>query len=189
MSIVNRSLVKMQSSAAMPIADSTISRACKIGVRDERLGRRGGIRRAGTDGRDAVVGFDHVAFARQDQERFTVADDELGLEPAQIAIGSPFFGQLDGGLAQIAVRRLQLRLEFGEKRERIGNGAGKPGDDRAVVQHADLARPVLEHDVADRHLAVSGHGDDAVAPDAEDRRAANGPGARLGHVVPLGGGT
>ena len=81
----------------------------------ERLRRSRRIRRARADGGDAVVRFDDVAFARQDQERLPVADDQLRLEAAQIAIGAPFLGQLDGGLAQIPVVGLELRFELGEE--------------------------------------------------------------------------
>ena len=39
---------------------------------------------------------------------------------------------------------------------------------------------MLEHDVPDGHLAVSGHSDDAVAADAEDGRTTNGSRVRSG---------
>ena len=60
------------------------------------------------------------------------------------------------------------------KGKRVGNRSGKPGDHRTVVQRADLPRAMLEHDISDGHLAVSGHSDDAVAADAEDGRTTNG---------------
>ena len=69
---------------------------------EQCLGRRGGVWRTGTDGGDTVIGFDHITLAGQHEERFTIPDDELGLEPAQVAVGPPLLRQFDGG----ALRKL-----------------------------------------------------------------------------------
>ena len=49
----------------------------------------------------------------------------------------------------------QLGLEAFKQRESISGGAGKAGDDLAVVQAADLARRALDHHAAKRYLAIA----------------------------------
>ncbi len=69
-----------------------------------------------------------------------------------------------------AIARPQLRLELGEERKRIRHGAREASDHHAIGQRANLARAMLHHDIANRDLAVSRHGHDAIAPHAENRR-------------------
>ena len=65
-------------------------------------------------------------------------------EAAQRAIGAPVLGELDGGAIEIAAILLELGLEPGEQRKRIGRRAGKAGEDAVVVEPPDLPRAVLD---------------------------------------------
>ena len=94
------------------------------------------------------------------------------LEPAQIAVGAPVLGQLDAGALELVGIPLQLGFQPLEQGEGVGGGAGEAGQDRAAgADAAHLAGVALDDGLAQRHLAVAGHGDLAVAADAQDRRA------------------
>src|SRR5205085_750041 len=97
--------------------------------------------------------------------------DEHCLEAAQNPIASPILRELDGGSLEIATVLLQLRLESREKRERIGGGAGKAGENPVVVQTADLARGLLHDGLAEGDLAVAGEDRPVLVPDRQNRRA------------------
>ena len=62
----------------------------------------------------------------------------------------------------------------------LGRRAREAREHLAVEQSADLLRVVLHHRVAERDLAVAGHGYAAVAPHRQDRRAMHGIGRRHG---------
>jgi hypothetical protein len=96
--------------------------------------------------------------------------------PEPIASSTPFLGQLNGSLAEVAIPGFELRFEFRKKGERIGNGAGEPGHHQAAVECPQLACVVLEHHVADGDLAVTGEGHLVSALDGNDR---GGVGARV----------
>ena len=66
--------------------------------------------------------------------------------------------------------RLELALEAIEQRERVRAGAGEAGEHPAVGERAHLARPALHHRLAERDLAVAGHGRLAVATDGDHGR-------------------
>ncbi len=102
----------MQSSAAISIDEITICRAVSSVLFIEGFGCSGGVRRTRTDGDDTVIGFDHVAFTGEQQQGIGIANQELGFEPAQIALGSPFLGQFRRGLAQIAIPGFELRFKL-----------------------------------------------------------------------------
>ena len=71
--------------------------------------------------------------------RLAVQDDEHRFEAPQDAIGAPVLGELDGRAFEIAAILLELGLEPGEERERVGGRAGEPGQDAVVVEPPDLA--------------------------------------------------
>jgi hypothetical protein len=154
-------------------------------MHQQRLGCRRGVRGAGANRRDAIVRFDHISFARKHQDRFAIPDDELRFQAAQVAIGTPLLRQLDRRPPQVAIGAFQLRLELGEERQRIGDRSGKPGQNRAISQRADLACPMLEHDIANGYLPIAGHGDDAVPAHAQDGRAVNRLSIRTRGVSPV----
>ena len=102
-----------------------------------------------------------------------VGDDQHRLEAAQQPVGAPVARQLDGGAFEVAAILFELRLESGEQREGVGGRAGKSGEDRVVVQPADLARAVLEDRVAQGDLAVAGEHGAVLVPHSQDRRRVN----------------
>ena len=69
---------------------------------------------------------------------------------------------------------LELGLEALEQRERVGGRAGEAGEHLVVVEPADLARRRLDHDVAERDLAVAAERHGAVAAHGKDGRAVKG---------------
>src|SRR4029453_10749978 len=89
------------------------------------------------------------------------------LEAPQAAIRAPVLGELDRGARQVA-KLGELGLEALEERERIGRAAREAGDYLAVVEAAHLARIALHPGIAERHLAVAAHCDEAIATHAED---------------------
>src|SRR6185503_6110498 len=74
----------------------------QVGVLDESARRRQRVRAAGADGKDAVVGLDDVARARDDETVLTISNGEKRLETAQNAIAAPILGELDGGSLKIS---------------------------------------------------------------------------------------
>ena len=115
----------MQMSPAIFSAFSTIARGIQLGVLQQRLRRGLRVRAAGTDRDQAVLGFEHVAVAGDDQRGRLVGDREQRLEPAEAALGAPVLGQLDRGAGEIAAVLLELLLEQLEQRERVGGRAGE----------------------------------------------------------------
>jgi sugar phosphate isomerase/epimerase len=69
---------------------------------------------------------------------------------------------------QLALMLFQLGLEALEQREGIRRAAGEAGQDLLVVEPPHLARGGLDHDVAQRHLAVAAEGDAVAAPHGKD---------------------
>src|SRR5690606_8135055 len=69
---------------------------------DERAGGGQGIVPAGADGDDVVVRFKHVAGAGNEQAAVAVGDGHQRLEAAQITVGAPVLGEVDGGPHQLA---------------------------------------------------------------------------------------
>ena len=74
-----------------------------------------------------VLGLDHVAVAGDHEQALRVADQQQRLEAAQVAVGAPVLGQLDGGAGEVA-ELLELALEALEQREGIGRAAGEAGE-------------------------------------------------------------
>src|SRR5690606_17012900 len=104
----------------------------EFGMREQRAGGGQGERAAGADRDQAVLRFDHVAGAADDQRGVLVGHGEQRLELAEAALGAPVLGQLDRGARELAVL-LQLRLEQFEQGERIGRRAGEAGQHLAVL--------------------------------------------------------
>ena len=93
---------------------------------------------------------------------------EHRLEPAQHAIRPPVLRELDRGAHEMALVLLELGLESLEQRERVGGRARESGKHLVVIEPADLARRGLDHDVAERDLAVAAQGHFAVAAHGKD---------------------
>src|ERR1700683_4123421 len=66
---------------------------------------------------------------------------------------------------------LQLILEAREKRERIGGASGEARDDLVIIKTTRLLGVVLDHTLAERHLAVGGKNHLIVFPHAQHRGA------------------
>ena len=119
-----------------------------------------------------MLRLQHIAVASDDQRGIAISYGQHGLQTAQHPVGAPVFGQLDGRAHQMPLVFLQLGLKALEQGECIGSGAGKTGQHFAVVELAHLARRALDHDVAERYLAVAADGDlravRRVTPHADD---------------------
>jgi hypothetical protein len=111
-------------------------------VLGERLGRRHGVCTTRSNRDDAIVGFDEVAGARQQERAVPIQDDQHRLEATQEAVRAPVARELDGAALQVAAILLQLRLEAGEQREGIGRRPRKTRQDLVIVQPPDLPRAV-----------------------------------------------
>ena len=127
----------------------------KCRVLEQRPGRRLRIGAARADRDDAELGLEHVARAGDDERRAAVRHSEHRLEPAQDAIRTPILRELDRGARELTLVFLELGFEALEQRERVGRRSGEAREHAVVVQAAHLARRGLDHDVAERHLAVA----------------------------------
>ncbi len=130
------------------------------------------VRPATANGDDIVIGFDHVSVTADHEEVPWIGNREQRVETAQVAVGPPVLGQLDGGPGQVPREALELFLEFLEQREGIGHRARETGQDGAVFQLAYLPGGRLHNRVAHRDLAVPTQRDATVAADRHDRGAA-----------------
>ena len=63
---------------------------------------------------------------------------------------------------------IQLAFETAEQREGIGGRARESCQNLFLIKPANLLGAVFDNRLAERHLAVSGHDDAAIAADAED---------------------
>ena len=104
-------------------------------------------------------------------ERFAVGHGQHGFEAAQDAVGAPVLGQFHGGAQQVALMLLQLGFEALEQGEGVRGAAGESGKDPVVIEAAHLARSGLDHDVAQRDLAVAAQRDARAAADGKYGRA------------------
>ena len=84
-----------------------------IQLRMLQQGARAGqsVGTSGTDGHNAVVGFDYITVAGKNEGAFGVGDDQQGFEMAKGAIFAPLFGELNGGFLQVAGMFLKLAFE------------------------------------------------------------------------------
>src|SRR5262249_12423372 len=100
-----------------------------------------------------------------------IGDDKKSFEMAESAILAPLFGELNGGLLQIAGMLLELAFEALEQRDGVGSGARKADDDFVIVQAPRFASGVLHDVVAHGDLAI-GHEDNfGVLAHTQDRSA------------------
>jgi hypothetical protein len=110
------------------------------------------------NGHDAVLRFEHIAIAGDDQRILAIGNSQHGLEPPQCAVAAPVLGEFDRRAQQIALMLVELRFEAFEEGERVGRATGKAGEDLPLMNAPNLARAGLDHDVAERHLPVAAHG-------------------------------
>src|SRR5262249_25539234 len=75
---------------------------------------------------------------------------------------------------QIALMLLELRFEALEQREGVRCTACEAGQNLLVIQPPDLARGLLDYDVAERDLTVTAQRDRIAAPDRKDGGAVIG---------------
>ena len=143
----------------------------RLGVLQQRPGRRLRIRPAGAYRDQSRFGFDDVSHAGDDQRGFAVGDGEHRLQAPQHPVGAPILGELDRGAQQISLVFVELRLEALEQRERIRRPPGEARENLVVVQAPDLACARLHNDVAQRYLAVAAQRNFAVAARGQDRRS------------------
>src|SRR6202040_1832434 len=101
---------------------------------------RGGqsIRTARADGENSLLRRDEVARAGEKQRGVPVRDDQERLELAQHLVGPPVLRELDRGALQVPAILVELRLETGKERERIGRGARESREHVAAREPADL---------------------------------------------------
>ncbi len=131
----------------------------------------------------AVVRFDDLAVAAEQQDPIGVGDDEHRLEAAQVLVGAPLLAEADGGADQVALVLVEVLLELVEQGQRIGDGPGESADHLAVEQPPNLGGSRLHHDVADGHLAIAGNRNCSAALHRHDGRR-----VRAGHTsATLGG--
>src|SRR6266496_4923491 len=119
------------------------------------LGRGLGKWAAAADRGDPAVGLDDIALAAQQKCLLFVGNQQQSFQVTQELVGTPVFGQLHGGAADVAVILLQFGLKAAEKRERVRSRAGKSGQNLLLIQAADLLGRVLYNAAAERDLAVS----------------------------------
>ena len=121
--------------------------------RQQRLGRCLRVGAARPDGDDAVLRFQHIAVAGDNERGFPVGHRQHGLQPAQHAVGAPVLGQLDGGertswpwcLSSLASKR-------SNRVKASAVAPAKPGQYLVVVELAHLACGAFHDDVAERDL-------------------------------------
>src|SRR5207237_3887537 len=142
----------------------------ELTVPRQRSGRGKRKRPARSDRHDAIVGLDEIARPGQDERRALVGDDEHRLEAAEETIAAPVARELDGGAFEVAAILFELGLEAGEQREGVRGRAREAGENRIVVEPADLFRVLLQDGVAEGNLPVTRHDRAVVVPDRQDRR-------------------
>ena len=165
----------------MSAAISSERRTICLGVERAVHQRAGGGERvvaAGADAHDAGFGFEHVAGAGEHQRHLRVGDDHHRLQPAQIAVGAPVLGELDGRAHQLSGILLELGFQPFEQREGVGGGAGKTADHVTFAEPPHLLGIGFDDGLADRDLAVAADGDQAALADGQNGRAV--PGGRRG---------
>src|SRR5215831_8873914 len=136
----------------------------------EQSARRGErVLAARADRSHIVLGLDHIAIARDQEEFLRVPDQQQRLEAPQIAIGAPVLGELDRGTCHVAIL-LELSLEAFEQREGIRGAAREAREHLAVGETAHLAGVALHDGVPEGDLAVTAEGDRAVAAHTENGR-------------------
>ena len=135
----------------------------QIGVVDQGLGRGLRVRAARTDGHNAVLRLEHVAPARDDEQRSRIAHDDERLEVAEVFVSAPVLREFHGGALEIAGEAFEFLFEAFEEGERIGGRSGEASEDLTLLADApDLAGVALHDGLPHRHLTIA-H-DDELAP-------------------------
>lgn len=134
---------------------------------DKAPGRGQGVGSSGPDGDDAVIGFDDVAVAAEQEYMLPVGYSDNGLEFLKDLVGTPFFGEFHRGARQIAGEFIDLAFKQFVQGEGIGGGAGEAGQDTTVVHDTDLGGPRLHDGVIESDLTVAGHGGLAVVDESD----------------------
>src|SRR5580704_14373562 len=144
--------------------------------------RREGVIAARAYSHDAALRLEDVARAGENKRHLGIRHDHHGLEPAQIAIGTPVLGELDRGAGELPGILLELGLEPLEQGESIGSGAGEAADHITLAEAADLLGICLDHGLPNRDLAVAADHDAALLADGEDGGAVPMIGRRRLHA-------
>ena len=131
------------------------------------------------------IRLDDVAGAREHEGLVRVGDDEQGFELTEHLVRAPILGELNGRAAKVAGVLFQFGFEAAEERERVGGGAGEPGEHLVVVEAANLLCGTLHDRGAERDLSVRGHHHAIAAPHADDGGRADT--APLGEVEGVSG--
>jgi hypothetical protein len=63
------------------------------------------------NGHDAVLRFEHIAIAGDDQRILPISDCQHGVEPPQGAVAAPVLGEFDRRAQKIALMLVELRFE------------------------------------------------------------------------------
>ncbi len=116
-----------------------------------------------TNGHDAVLRFEHIAIAGDDQRILPISDRQHGLQPTQGTVAAPVLGEFNRRAEQIALVLVQLGFETFKEGKGICRPTGKAGEDLPLMNAPNLARAGLDHDVAKRHLPVAAHGNALAA--------------------------
>ena len=139
-----------------------------IGMSDECSGCGDGVLSAGPDAEYSVRGLYDVAVSGHQQAVGFSDHDHHGFESPEDSIGSPIASQLGRGARYVSGEVLHPGLEAFEQSEGIGGAAGKPDEDLAIEQLADLGRVGLEDGVAVGHLSVATDCHTVATADRED---------------------
>ena len=116
-----------------------------------------------------------VPVSTSDAERSATAS--IASRRRKHAVRSPILRELDGGAHEVALVLFELGLEPLEQRERVRRGARESREHAIVIQAAHFARGRLDHDVAERDLAVAAQCHRAVAANGN-----NGGAVELFHL-------
>src|SRR6266478_1845957 len=136
---------------------------------DKRPCRCKGIIAARADPHDSVLGFKHVAGARQHERYLRVCNQHHGFKAAEIAICPPVLGKFYGRPHELTRILLELAFQAFEKREGIGGRASESADHVAFGEPAHLLGVGLDDSLADGDLAVAADHGSAGLTDRENR--------------------
>ena len=104
---------------------------------------------------------------------------QQGFQAAQIAIRPPILRQINAGPFQLIREAFQLGFQPFQQGEGIGRGAGEARQHLAAGNPANFARIALHHCLAERDLAIPGHGHLPALADAKNGGAVPAQGVVL----------
>src|SRR5690606_7244437 len=120
--------------------------------------RRLGIHGTGADSGHLVVGSQHIASARQNQEFSCCRGDEHRLQPPQATVHPPVFRKFNGSALHVTPIAVELLFKTVKQGESIGCRTGKPRQHFAILQLPDLSYVALSYIIAHRRLPVATDG-------------------------------